>query len=146
MSGNLSTWYSVIDVDGKRPPKKMKGNEKLSEHFQVWEFACSSGCDIVLYSSKNVINLERLRLECGNVPLYIGSACRNPSFNDSLDGSAFESEHQFGRALDINFPIGITPAEFELAIFSVWGEHIGFHRYMVDGFCHIDSRGYKERW
>lgn len=54
---------------------------------------------------------EALRQACGNRPLTVLSAYRTPAWNEAVGGSR-TSQHLAGRALDLQTPGQLTPADF----------------------------------
>ena len=81
--------------------KSQNGNDRLSEHFKVREFACNDGTDKILIENDMIPVLERLRLYVEN-PVSINSAYRTASYNKKI-GGATNSYHIYGRAIDIGF-------------------------------------------
>ncbi len=71
---------------------------QVSEHFQLYEFACSDGTDKVMYSTTIVRMLEQIRAHFGG-PITITSGNRSYAFNKKIHG-ARNSAHVIGRAVD----------------------------------------------
>ena len=113
---------------------------RLSEHFQAGEFACSC-CGMVLVHPELVRKLEGLRNAVG-ASVNVTSGYRCASCNIAV-GGAENSYHLFGMAADIWVEgIGSRPLA-EIA------DNIGFDSigiYPVQGFLHVDLRGYRVRW
>ncbi|MGE4169157.1 MAG: D-Ala-D-Ala carboxypeptidase family metallohydrolase [Candidatus Margulisiibacteriota bacterium] len=95
-------------------------NQKLSEHFQLWEFVTSQ------VAQRNGINnnptpevIQCLKKLCETVleparfalgPLRISSGYRCPALNKAVGGAA-TSAHQFGFAADV-LPLKVSKLEF----------------------------------
>ena len=75
------------------------GNEKLTEHFKVKEFACKDGTPIVFVDDYLCSILEILRNKIGN-PIIINSGYRTPEWNKKCNGAKY-SYHMRGMAADI---------------------------------------------
>lgn len=120
--------------------KLAEEGQRLSEHFQAREFACSC-CGMALVHPELVRKLQGLRSAIG-APVYVTSGYRCAGHNAAV-GGAQNSYHLFGMAADI-WVEGIRPLQLaELA------ERIGFDGigiYPGQGFLHVDVRGYRARW
>lgn len=119
--------------------KLAEEGQRLSEHFQAREFACSC-----LWHGAGApragAQLEGLRNVVG-APVYIASGYRCAICNTTV-GGAENSYHMFGMAADV-WVEGISSQLAEVA------ENIGFDGigvYPDQGFVHVDVRGYQARW
>ena len=112
----------------------------ISPHFQVKEFACHDGSDIVLIDVDFVRNqLESIR-NYFNKPVTINSGYRTESWNKKV-GGATGSYHVKGRAFDIvvkdTAPLAVCQFAQTMSEVNHYG---GVLRY--DTFTHVDSRDY----
>lgn len=121
--------------------KAKDGSKKLSQNFQVKEFACKDGSDPILIAPELVTILQAIRSHFGK-EVVINSAYRTPDYNKKV-GGATQSQHCYGTAADIAIS-GVSPkdvAEFaETLLYNRGG--IGIY----SGFTHIDVREIKSRW
>ncbi len=128
---------------------KKDWNKKVSEHFSVYEFACSDKSDTVLIDSQLVEVLEQVRQHFGQA-VIINSAYRTSSYNVSIGGSP-KSQHCLGTAADICIK-GIDPVRIALYVASLpyYQNHGGIGYYnrvsATAGFVHIDVRTNVSRW
>ena len=125
----------------KQYSKKLEGNNKLTEHFKVSEFACNDGSDYIPIDIDLVYKLEEIRKHFGQ-PITITSAYRTPEYNRRI-GGASNSYHTKGRAFDIVVK-GVKP--FDVAHFAQGLYICGIGCYYDDGFVHIDSRTKPAFW
>ena len=65
-------------------------NRQLSTHFQLHEFACSDGSDVVFVATSLVDILEAIRVHFGR-PVTITSGYRTVSYNAGLKNSSKKS-------------------------------------------------------
>ena len=114
--------------------------QRLSEHFQAGEFACSC-CGLVLVHPELVRKLEGLRFAVG-APVNVTSGYRCAGCNKAV-GGAENSYHLFGMAADI-WVKGISTRQLAAAAENTGFDGIGI--YEVQGFLHVDVRGYRARW
>lgn len=77
------------------------GNEDLSKHFKVKEFACKDGTDFLRIDTDLIPILERFR-EYVESPVIINSGYRTRKHNIEV-GGAPNSYHLYGQAVDIAF-------------------------------------------
>lgn len=128
---------------------KKDWNKKVSDHFSVYEFACSDKSDTVLIDSELVNILEQVRTYFGKA-VHINSAYRTPAYNISIGGSS-NSQHCNGLAADIYIkdvdPIRIALYLSSLPYFAKRGG-IGYYSrvQVTGGFVHVDVRTWKSRW
>lgn len=90
----------------KEYSRKKDGSLRLTEHFQVWEFACQDGTDKLLHDSELSALLEKLysRLESKGYKVRaidVNSGYRTPAHDKAVGGSG-KGQHVEGRAADIN--------------------------------------------
>jgi uncharacterized protein YcbK (DUF882 family) len=90
-----------------------------------------------------VVMFEKIRQHFGSKPIIINSAYRTKAYNKSVGGSP-NSQHMFGRALDIQPPKGVNINTFhaELLLNAKWMGIRGLGKYKT--FCHVDLRDVKE--
>ena len=128
---------------------KTDWNKKISEHFCVYEFACSDKSDKVLVDTELVNTLEQIRAHFGK-PVHINSAYRTPAYNISVGGSP-NSQHCKGTAADIVIK-GIDPIRIALYVTTLpyFKSHGGIGYYsraqVTGGFVHVDVRSNVSRW
>ena len=121
---------------------KAEGSRQITDHFRVYEFACSDGSDVVFVSTSLVDILEAIRVHFGR-PVTITSGYRTVSYNASLKNSSKKSQHCNGLAADIKVA-GVSPAAVADYAEQLLGSHGGVGRYST--FTHIDVRADKSRW
>ena len=121
--------------------KSRQGNNLVSDHFRVSEFACHDGSDEVLIDVDLVFKLEVLRQKFGR-PMVISSGYRTPSWNKKVGGKS-GSYHVKGQAFDI-VTEGVEPYDVAHAAQGLWINGIGC--YYDDGFVHIDARKNPSFW
>lgn len=117
-----------------------------SEHLSWKEMACHDSLKTpypVNWRTNRAIVLaeafEMIRTRCGNLPIKVLSCYRTPIYNASVGGAKL-SQHQYGRAIDLHPPIGITVDQFYRLIFELSkNTHIkGLGKYLT--FVHVDIR------
>ena len=121
--------------------KAKDGGVKLSANFQVKEFACKDGSDVVFVSPELVEILQKIR-EHFKAAVTISSGYRTPEYNKKVDGAAY-SQHQYGTAADISIT-GVTPKEVAAFAETLLPNTGGIGTYPT--FTHIDVRKVKSRW
>lgn len=122
---------------------------KLSEHFDLAEFACRDGSvtpdDVVVRLVGLALQLEQLRSYLAR-PIVITSGYRSPAYNARV-GGAPRSQHVLGNAADIRVH-GVEPEDVAEAIESLIRAGrmteggVGLYRSWV----HYDTRGKRVRW
>lgn len=109
---------------------------KLSEHFEISEFACHCGrreCDAPPMRAEFLFLLEQLRQRVG-FPLVPTSGTRCEYWNRKV-GGAPRSEHTKGNAVDL----AATPGKRELIAKAA--DELGFGGIGVGAtFVHVDGR------
>ncbi len=84
---------------------------------------------------------ELIREQCGGQPITVLSAYRTPEYNRKVGGVS-GSQHQYGRAMDLRAPKGMTINEFYKIIRKLADRKItairGVGKYST--FVHIDVR------
>lgn len=118
------------------------GNARLSANFQVKEFACKDGSDLILVDTNLVAILQDIRSHFKK-PVNLTSAYRNAAYNASI-GGATNSYHIKGMAADITIN-GLSRLEIAQYAESKGANGIGLYDY-ENGFVHIDSRPIKSFW
>lgn len=121
--------------------KKLEGENNLTEHFKVKEFACHDGTDYIPIDLDLVYKLEDIRQHFGK-PITITSGYRSESYNRKIGGTS-SSYHVKGKAFDIVVQ-GISPYDVAHYAQGLWINGIGC--YYDDGFVHIDSRKEPYYW
>lgn len=150
-TGKLSgTNTPISGNDGKNNSEGQKvlvfslatdGNKYLSKHFQVKEFACNDGSDVVLIDPILPVWAEALRTING--AFKPNSSYRTVSYNASIKDASPKSKHCMGIAMDVP-AFKATPQElYDLALTLV-GDKGGLGIY--DWGIHIDNRRIKSRW
>lgn len=114
--------------------KSADGELYIAPNFQVKEFACSDGSDVVVVHPfiPHICQVIRNKFNMAFTP---NSAYRTVTHNKGV-GGASKSNHIYGRAVDIPAKNGVTPKQLydyvdtlfgnwgELGIYS-WGIHVG---------------------
>lgn len=121
---------------------KAEGSRQITDHFRVYEFACSDGSDVVFVSQALADILENIRVHFGK-PVHINSGYRTVSYNASLKNSSKKSQHCNGLAADIRVE-GVSPDRVADYADQLLGEHGGVGIY--DTFVHVDVRAKKSRF
>ena len=121
---------------------KAEGSRQITEHFRVYEFACSDGSDVVFISTALVEILENIRVHFG-AAVTVTSGYRTVSYNATVENSSKTSQHCNGLAADIKVA-GVSPAAVADYAEQLLGSHGGVGRYGT--FTHIDVRADKSRW
>ncbi len=118
---------------------KADGNQNLSPHFKVCEFACKDGSDVIRISKHLVELLEKIRTHF-NRPVMITSGYRTVSHDKQVGGSG-KGYHTRGMAADFVVP-NISPAVVSLYVQSLLGNSGGLKCvcYPSDGYVHLDMR------
>ena len=62
---------------------KAEGSCQITDHFRVYEFACSDGSDVVFVSQALADILENIRVHFGK-PVHINSGYRTVSYNKTV--------------------------------------------------------------
>lgn len=119
----------------KQYSKKLEGNQNITEHFKVSEFACHDGSDYIPIDIDLAYKLELIRQHFGK-PVTVTSAYRTPAYNRKI-GGASNSYHTKGKAFDIVVK-GIKPYDVAHYAQGLWITGIGC--YYDSGFVHIDGR------
>lgn len=122
---------------------------KLTENFQLSEFACNDGTPVPEDLIPNVQlladNLQVLRDELGE-PLTILSGYRTKDWNEKVGGKS-KSYHKSANAADLTTK-SFTPKQLHALIEKLISEKkmkqggLGLY----PGFVHYDIRGVKARW
>jgi len=92
------------------------GNKYITTNFQVKEFACSDGTDMILIDTALAQRLQQIRDHFGK-PVTIISGYRTPAYN-KLIGGATNSYHMKGQAADIIIS-GVTRNQIRTYAFSI---------------------------
>lgn len=121
---------------------KRDGEDKVSKHFRVREFASKDGADKVLIDDDLVKLLENIREAAGGKAVTINSGYRSPEHNKAADGVS-NSQHVKGTAADIvvadTDPLTVGQiAEYYLNKKGGIG--------VYGSFTHVDTRANRSRW
>lgn len=103
-------------------------------YFSKSEFTCHCGCGLNNVDHRLVLICEDIREKAG-VPFLPSSGCRCKKKNDSLPGSAPNSRHLYGRAVD--FALKGKTADQTMSI--IGNDKRIAYKYKIDGdYVHID--------
>lgn len=116
------------------------GNEKLTKHFKVKEFACKDGSQVVFIDEHLVSILDILRNKLEK-PVIITSGYRTPEWNKKCDGAKY-SYHMRGMAADIRVN-GISAKEIAKKLNEIVPDECGIIVY--SNWVHFDVRTGKYR-
>ncbi len=141
----MSKLYIVVNVDTGEV-RQLKSSYHLRENFTVKELACSDGTDVVLYSDITLDWAQAIRDKVGAIKVLSGF--RTQRYNRTLKGAAKNSQHLYGRAMDLKRPRNMSLNKFYNICNEICGEKsgIGYYPRARGDFIHIDSRGYHARW
>ena len=118
-----------------------EANEKVGQHFNVREFACKDGSQIVFIDDYLVSILDILRNQVGK-PVYINSGYRTPTRNKAVNGAKY-SYHMRGMAAGIRID-GMTAKEIANKLNAIVpNDECGIIVYNT--WVHIDTRTKKYR-
>ena len=117
-----------------------QGNEQVTDHFKVKEFACKDGTPIVFVDEYLAVILEIARKKI-NKPIVITSGYRTVSHDKKVGGTKY-SYHTRGMAADIKAN-GITPKELAKVLDRIVPNSGGIIVY--DNWLHFDTRNEKYR-
>lgn len=117
-----------------------QGNEQVTDHFKVKEFACKDGTPIVFIDDYLAVILEIARKKIDK-PIVITSGYRTVSRNEIVGGAKY-SYHTRGMAADIRAD-GVTPKELAKVLNSIVPNSGGIIVY--DSWVHFDTRKEKYR-
>lgn len=117
-----------------------QGNEKITEHFKVREFACKDGTPIVFVDEYLATILEMARNKI-NKPIVITSGYRTVRHNQVVAGAKY-SYHTRGMAADIRAN-GMTPKELANVLDKIVPNSGGIIVY--NNWVHFDTRNEKYR-
>jgi uncharacterized protein YcbK (DUF882 family) len=123
---------------------------KLTEHFNLEEFACHSGEPVPTRFIKNVLRLadqlEEIRELIGNRPIKILSGYRSEAWNEKVKG-AKHSQHLTASAADIVVE-GMHPIDLanEIRHFMQMGMIIEGGLGIYNNWVHYDIRGTETIW
>lgn len=121
--------------------KSKNGETYLSTNFQVKEFACHDGSDIIKIDTELVSLLQNIRTHF-NKPLTLNSAYRTPTHNRRVGGVS-NSQHVYGTAADIVVS-GVNPSEVAKYAEFLMPNKGGIGLYST--FTHVDVRSNRSRW
>ena len=116
-------------------------NKQLSRNFQVYEFACNDGSDVVVIDPLLVWILQNVRDYFG-MPVHITSAYRTVSYNADI-GGASGSMHTFGMAADFVVD-GVEAHKVQSYLETVMPGTGGIGK--SEDYTHVDTRAEMSRW
>ena len=126
------------------------GDKYLTPHFQVKEFRCRDGSDVVLIHEQLPWDLESIRYQASQehgkgkeIPLIINSGYRTVAYNNTLKNASKHSQHLYGYAADIHMP-GVSIKDLTRYARNVSPNHGGVGVY--GSFLHFDKREVKADW
>lgn len=115
-------------------------NEKVGQHFNVKEFACKDGTQVVFVDEYLVSILDILRNQIGK-PVIVTSGYRTPAQNAKVGGAKY-SYHIRGMAADIRVD-GMSPKEVGKELDKIAPNSCGIIVYK--SWVHFDVRTGKYR-
>ena len=121
--------------------KSLEGDKYISRNFQVKEFACKDGTDIVPIDMELVNVLQEARDHFA-APITINSAYRSRAHNKAV-GGVDGSQHMRGTAADIQIK-GVAPEKVYAYFDEKYPNTYGVGKYPT--FTHIDVRSARARW
>lgn len=121
--------------------KNESSNKQLSKNFQVCEFACNDGSNVVIIDPLLVWILQNVRDYFGK-PVHITSAYRTASHNADI-GGASNSMHTYGMAADFIVD-GVEACDVQSYLESVMPGTGGIGK--ADDYTHVDTRAEMSRW
>lgn len=138
---NVNIYYGGVMSYRVEVFSKNDGTLKISKNFQVKEFACKDGSDIILINTELVDILQIIRDFFGS-PVIINSAYRTPAHNKKV-GGVDDSVHLYGSAADITVR-GVKSNDVYDFVNKLFPDKYGLGLYPT--FVHIDVRPIKSRW
>ncbi|SET58474.1 Peptidase M15 [Natronincola peptidivorans] len=106
---------------------------QIAKNFQLWEFQCRGGTQLVKLDHRLLKKLQQLRDRVGG-PVNLTSGYRTLEHNRQVGGSP-NSQHMLGRAADIKVP-GYSPEAI-----GQMAEELGFTGIGIyPTFTHVDVR------
>lgn len=137
--------YEPVDVEAAAPLVPAFPDAQVSKNFRLSEFRCGDhNYDLIRVSPKLVATLEEIRERAGGHQLHITSGYRPPAYNRKVGGVS-NSTHIDGLAADIYSDYLSTDELYDICD-RVIGDKGGVGYYPVQGFIHVDIRGYRARW
>ena len=137
--------YEPIDVEAAAPLVPAFPDAQISKNFRLSEFRCGDhNYDLIRISPKLVATLEEIRERAGGHQLHVTSGYRPPAYNRKVGGVS-NSTHIDGLASDIYSDYLSTDELYDICD-RVIGDKGGVGYYPVQGFIHVDIRGYRARW
>jgi len=119
---------------------------KISKYFTVWEVTKSDprriptvGSEVEREILKLAIELDKIREDWGGV-ILVNSWYRPLVVNRAV-GGASDSQHLYGRAIDIRPSNRASLPEFEKFLDRYWFGALGYGNHW--GFVHLDTRNGK---
>ena len=122
--------------------KKTSGKTKLSKSFNVGEFACNDGSNVILIDPLLVWILQNVRDHFGK-PVHITSGYRTISYNAKVGGSSSDSLHTYGMAADFVVD-GVKASTVQAYLEEIMPGTGGIGK--AANYTHVDTRAEKARW
>lgn len=122
--------------------KKESGKTKLSKSFNVGEFACNDGSNVVLVNPLLVWILQNVRDHFGK-PVHITSGYRTVTYNAQVGGSSSDSMHTYGMAADFVVD-GVKASTVQAYLEEIMPGTGGIGK--APNYTHVDTRAEKARW
>ena len=124
--------------------KGIQGNEYFTingkkTNFQIKEFACKDGTDLIKIDDELVEKLQVLRTYFANA-IIINSGYRTPAYNKQV-GGVDGSQHVLGKACDIVIK-GHSPEEVGTIAKKIGFNGVGIY----STFTHVDTRSTPSYW
>ena len=127
------------------------GETYLTPHFQVKEFRCYDGSDVIFIHEQLPWDLEAIRYQANQehqgkgkeIPLIINSGYRTVAHNAKQKGASTHSQHLYGCAADIHMA-GVPVADLKRYARNISPNHGGVGVYA--SFLHFDKRDAKADW
>ena len=124
---------------------RSQGNLKLSENFSLLEFACHDSKYKEILVDEQLVNLLQKLRDHFQKTITITSGYRPKTYNIAV-GGAPESQHIYGRAVDITI-VNTHPREICKISEALGFNGVGCYDYGNGaGFAHVDTRSYKSYW